>query len=172
MALITQLGHYLGMTIGHLDEELALLEGAHERFLAIDMLAVLHGHHHYEEVRMVGGAHRNGIKVVGILLEKLAEVGIALGVGVLGEHLLALLALQVNVAQGHHIYHVGLGKLVDVLLTAVSDAYVGNLHLLSLGVLGLLAGHCKHVSRGQSQPGCSQAHSLQEISSCGHTVMF
>ena len=102
------------------------------------MLAMLHGCHHYKEVCVVGDADGDGVKVVGIFVKQLAEVCKSLGVGVHVQHLLALLALKVHVAQGNYVHHVCLGELADVLLSSVADAYVGNLHFFALGLLGFL----------------------------------
>jgi hypothetical protein len=156
------------MTVSHLDEDFALLEGADEGLLAIDVLAVLHGSHANEEMRVVGHADSYCIEVVAVLVEKFTEVRVALCVGVHVQHLLALLALQVNVAQCHNVHHVSLGKLVDVLLTAIADADVGNLNFLVLRsccrLLFLLLGS-EHLTGSKSHAGCCHTHSFQEISS-------
>ena len=109
-----------------------------------------------------------GVELVAILVEELAEVGEALGIGIHLECLLALLALQVNVAEGDDVHHVRLGELVDVLLTAIADADVGNSYFLILwcrsGLLFLLGS--QQLSGSQGHTSRSKAHSLQKTSSC------
>ena len=169
VALVAHLRGEFGVTVGHLDEELALLEGADEGLLAIDVLAGLHSGHADEEMGVVGHTDGHGVELVGVLVEELTEVGEPLSVGVHSQHLLALFALKVNVAQRHDVHHAGLGELLDVLLTAVADADVGNLHFVALGSRGglhfLLAGG-QHLGGSQSRACCKQTNSLEEISSC------
>ena len=167
MALIAHLRGELGMTVGHLDEDFALLEGADEGLLAIHVLAVLHGSHADEEVRMVRHADGDSVELVAVLVKELAEIGETLCIGVHLQHLLALLALQVDVAKRYDIHHVRLGELINVLLTAIADTDVGNPHFVALRCCRLrsLLGS-QHLARSQGKAGSSQTHTLQEISSC------
>ena len=68
--------------------------------------------------------------MVGIFLEQLAEIAETLGIGIHRQYLLALLAIEVHIAQGDHLHHIGLCKLLNILLTAVADADIGDFHLL------------------------------------------
>ena len=168
VSLVADLCGKFRMAVGHLDEDFALLEGTDEGLLAIDVLAVLHGSHADEEVRVVGHADSHGVELVAVLVEELAEVGEALSIGVHLERLFALLALQVNVAERNDVHHVRLGEFVDVLLSAVADADVGNPYFLILrsrsGLLFLLGS--QQFSGSQGHTSRSHAHSFQKISSC------
>ena len=169
VSLVAHLSGEFGVTVSHLDEDFALLESTDKGFLAIDMLAVLHGSHADEEVRMVGHTDSHSVEVVAILVEEFAEVRVTLGIGIHLQCLLALLALQIDVAESHDIHHVCLGELVDVLLTAITDTDVGNPYFLILRLwsrLHLFLLGSQHRTGSHSQTSRSQSHSLKEISSC------
>ena len=128
--LIAHLRGHSRIAACHFHQQLGLLEGAYHGFLQIDVLLVLEGHHGHKEMNVVGHTGCHSIEMVGIFLEQLAEIAETLGIGIHRQYLLALLAIEVHIAQGYHLHHIGLCKLLDVLLTTVADADIGDLHLL------------------------------------------
>jgi hypothetical protein len=86
---------------GGLGQGAGLVQRVRERLLRVDVLAGVDRRHRDDGVRVVGRADGYGVDVVGLLVEHLAEILVAAGVGVIGEGLLA--AFLVDVAQGDDV---------------------------------------------------------------------
>ena len=150
VSLVANLCGQLGMAACHLHQQLSLEEGARHGLLQIDVLAVGERHHGDGEVDMVGHGGYDSLEVICAFLEELAEVAIALDVGVLCEYLLALFAIEVHIAEGCDFDHARAQEVVEVLFATVADANEGNFHLVAFGVGRLAGGHEMGSSGGDT----------------------
>ena len=175
VALVTYLGGQFGMTACHLHEEFSFEEGTRHGLLQIDVLAVGERHHGNGEVDVVGHGSHHGFEVAGSFLEQLAEVAEALDVGVFLQHFLALLSVEVYVAEGGDFDHPRTEEVVEVLFAAIADADEGNLYLFFLCICGLTGSHevgsgCGgqrgHTAEGDTSN--AGAHGLEEVSAGSH----
>ena len=114
--------------VAHLSgqKQFSLMECPHHGFFQINVLAVRQRHHGHGEVDMVGHGSHYGLEIVAALLEQFAEVAVALGSGKHVEHLLALAAVKVNIAQGRHFYHAGTHEVGHVLLAPVTFSFLAS----------------------------------------------
>ena len=98
VALVAHLCHHLGVLACCFHHEFRLYERARHGFLEIDVFAVAQRVHGYGEVNVVRHCCHDGVEVVAVGLEHLAEVAKPLCLRIFVEHLLTLLAVEVDVA--------------------------------------------------------------------------
>jgi hypothetical protein len=174
VTLVAHLCHNLRARARFLHEQLRLDERACHRFLKINVLAILKRHHRDGEMTVVRSRSHHGVEVLAVLLEHLAEVGEQFRLRILALHLLCLFAFKVHITQCRHLYHTRALELCHVLLTAVSDADKGYLHLVAAGVLSLVC-TCRPCSQRtewrQSQACRSHSHLFEKVSSCSHYLI-
>ena len=172
VALVADLGHYIGMAAGDVHQQLALVECAGQRLLYIDVLALVYCEHSHGEVGEVGNGDAHCVELAAELVEEFAEVGEDLCIGMLGYGLLALLAVGVNVAKGHELAESGGIEFGDNLTAAVGDADGCHLHFFGFGFgsrFFLLAGihcfHCTEAGSGRQSAGCTYCADLYKLAS-------
>ena len=163
MTLVAHLGHHLRMTFRHLHHELTLKECAAHRLFKIYVLPVGHCEHGDREVHMVGHRGADSIEIAGCLVKHIAEVAETLCVGIHVHHLLCVVCSHVDITKHGNIYHTGPCKLVDVLLSTVAYADIGDSHLIVFGDFRLASrcGGGKCVAYPSERHGhCRSPHSL------------
>ena len=122
MALVTHLGHHLGMAFGRLHQKPVLMEGAGQGFLAIDMDSFLDGAHGYREVGEVRRGYEHGLDILSHFVKHLAEILVALGLGEHSHYLCRVLCAHIHITKGDHVGKAGLGDLLGILVTPMADA--------------------------------------------------
>ena len=138
MALVTALRHQIGVTLGSVDHELALLERTAHGLLHVDVLALVEREHHAGEVREVGSLDHNGLELVAHLVEHLAEISVYFCVGMRCGRFAATLRLGIDVAHGHDVGQARLVELAHYLGAAVGHADPCDVDLAEFGETLLL----------------------------------
>ena len=105
VSLVAHLRGQFRMATSHLHEQFCLEERAHHGLLQIDVLAMRQCHHGNGEVDVVRNGCYDSIEIVGCLLEEFAEVAEAFHLRETAEDFLALLAVEVYVAEGCNLDH-------------------------------------------------------------------
>ena len=132
---------------GHLGHQPGLVDRVRQRLLAEAVLAHPHGHQRGRGVGVVGRADGHRVDALAHLVEHLAEVGVALG---LGKPLLAGVVQRafVDVADGDHVAGVAGVARIARALAANADAGHGDRSLGDLLSCGAnAAGHPKANAR-------------------------
>ena len=132
VALVAHLGSKLRMFASCLHYEFCLMERAAERFLDVDVLPLIQSQHHEREVRVVWNCPDYSLEIFAAFVEHLTEVLELFYVRVSCEDLLALRAVQIDIAKSHDIYHAGFFELLDDLFAPVSDSDKRNFNFLPL----------------------------------------
>ena len=165
VTLITHLCRQIGAFAGGLHQQFGLVEGARQRLLDINMFARSQRQHRNREVRMIGRRNRHGIEEVACLVEEFAEVAEKLGLGIHRHHLLGVFGAHIHITQSHYLDHARLGKFLDNLAAAVTDADVGYLHLFAFGFCILCLLTIKQRGAAHCQTGRSHHHGFQKFAS-------
>ena len=132
MSLIAYLRHHLRMTSGNIHQQLDFLERTGQRLLHIDMLTHGDSQHADGEVSEVGNGNAYCLELVGTLIKHLTEIREHLGIRMLGNRLLRLLAVRVHITQGDNLAQPCFFQITNNLTTAVGNAYASQFYLCGL----------------------------------------
>ena len=150
-------GHlHLGGHVAHLA---GLGDRVRQRLLAVNALALLHGHQAGRRVRVVGGADGDGVDLVAELVEHLAVVGELLRVRVAGR--LFVEGLIVHVAKGDDL--AVLGGAVHVAGAFAADADAGDVDF----VVGGFALAAEGDAAGRPEAEAGDGGFLDELAAIG-----
>ena len=164
MSLVAHLGDDVGMPACGIHDKFGFMEGAAERLLYIDMLALVEAEHHDREMVEIRNGGGDCLELIPAFVEHLTEIPEPLGFGIHLQYGLALGSIKIYIAKGDDVHHAGIGKCVDYLVTAISDSNVGDLHLVfTFGSLPF-SGRSHEIAGSESKAGGSGSHALQEIS--------
>ena len=138
VSLITHLCHLVRTFLGSIHQQFGFVESACQWLFHKHMLAFGQCQHTDGEVRVVWRSNSYCFEFVTCFVEHLAEVAEAFCFREFGQYLLALSAVQIDIAQRNNIYLLCSFKVANDLCTTVADTDEGNLHLV--GTCSLLLG--------------------------------
>src|SRR5690554_5695430 len=147
------------------------MKGACQGLLHIDMLPFCHRHHHGGKVGEVGSGDGHRLNLVAHLVEHFPEVLESFRIGEFGKGLLCMFSPQIHITESHHVGQSRLVEIVDDFPSPVSDADMGQVHLL-VGTVHPVVTGCTNsrVNSTQRQSGGGEGCTSQKISSCCHAI--